>query len=152
MKKIILVFAILSSLISEAQTRVPNMPQATTLSDTDYVVINKSDSNITKIIRAKYTRAGAIKDVSPASGDTIKAVTTAGFSVLVFHASGTLSTLKIQLPQSPINGQPFTITGDQTVTTLTIYGGTTVTTYPQYAVASVIHFIYDTANSKWYNR
>lgn len=57
MKKILLFLSIISINLVVGQVRIPNLPVATSIADSDYVVINKSDSVITKIIKAQYIKS-----------------------------------------------------------------------------------------------
>lgn len=151
MKKLFLFLIVALSLKINAQHTFPtNYSKDTLLVDGDYFMMSQSDSTITKATKLKYIRANSIKDTTPSTGNTVKITT--GYNVLAVHASGTLAALTITLPVSPINGQLFTITADQIITSLTLSGGTTVTSYTAYAIASPIKLIYDTSLSKWLNR
>ena len=155
MKKLLTAFCLLFVLAVSAQDgqRFPTYPIKTILADTDYFLINKSDSIETAIIQFKYLKSavtGGIKDTTPGSGHTV--VITSGYPTLFVHASGTLSSLTITLPQSPLNGQIFTVVGDQSITTLTITGGTLITAVSSFNPSSPLRWIYDTAQSKWANR
>lgn len=152
MKKLIFLFAVLISFSSFAQERITAFPKATNLSDTDQVVITKMDSTISKTVLIKYLKQYMtnVKDTTPSTGNTITATT--GYSVLAIHGSGTLAALTVKLPLSPLSGQQFTICTDQTVTTLTISGGTTVQSFTTVTASAPVRLIYDTANTKWYSR
>lgn len=152
MKKLIFLFAVLISFSSFSQERITAFPKATNVADTDQVVITKMDSTISKTVLAKYLKQYMtnVKDTTPSTGNTVTATT--GYSVLVIHGSGTLAALTVKLPVSPLNSQQFTICTDQTITTLTISGGTTVQSFTTVTAIAPIRLIYDTANTKWYSR
>lgn len=97
----------------------------------------------------QYPGAVLVKDTTPSTGNTITATT--GYQFLAIHGSGTFTTLTVRLPNSPANGQAFTISSDQIITTLTLTNGTTVTSYTTLAIGTPIRLRYDAANSKWFN-
>lgn len=157
MKKLLTLALIAIGFSINAQVTVngsaPSLPIKTYLADSDYVMINKSDSNEVAIIQLKYLKAyisGGIKDTTPGTGHTV--VITSGFPTLFVHATGTLASLTITLPQSPLNGQVFTVVGDQSITSLTITGGTLITAVSSFNPGSPLRWIYDTAQTKWANR
>ena len=144
---------IVCSLAAQDGQRFPTYPVKVALADTDYFLINKSDSVETAIIQFKYLKAavtGGIKDTTPSTGNTV--VITSGYPTLYVHGTGTLSALTIKLPQSPLNGQIFTVIGDQSITSLTVTGGTLVTAISSFNPSSPLRLIYDTAQTKWANR
>lgn len=89
-----------------------------------------------------------VKDTTPSTGNTVQGK---HYKHLMIYQTGTLSALTVNLPPGPRNGQEFTISSKVTVTTLTITGGTTVTTYTTLAPAMPIRLKYDYVNGLWYN-
>lgn len=88
----------------------------------------------------------SLQYAAPTVGQT---VTSDGSSILIIDPAGTLATLTIVLPASPINGQDFVIASSQIVTTLTVTG-TIVGTLTALAVAGFARFIYSSTASKWF--
>jgi hypothetical protein len=133
-----------------AQTRFYQYPKVTYFSDTDLVMLSKSDSVITKIFLMKYLRAyeNSIKDTTPGTGHTV--VLTNGYGALAIHGTAVISAVTVTLPSNPINSQPFTITTDTTITTLTLIGGTVRghNYSPTYNYTPV-RLIWDALHSQW---
>ncbi len=89
-----------------------------------------------------------IQDAVPVTGGN---VTSNGSSYLALNPAGTLATLTITAPTSPVNGQLFTINSTKTITSLTITGGTFqgVTEGSSFAGNNVQRWIYDSSQSQW---
>jgi hypothetical protein len=85
---------------------------------------------------------------APSSGNTV----TIAHSSTFIHATGTLAALTIALPASPLPGQEIEINSDQIVTTLTITGGTLLTSVTALAVDTPIRLMYESNTTKWVKR
>lgn len=84
---------------------------------------------------------------TPATGATVNA--SAGTEVLFLDPAGTLATLTVVLPPSPVGGQDFTIGSSQIVTTLTLTG-TIVGTLTTLAMGGFARFVYSNQAAKWF--
>ena len=145
MKKLFAFIILLCAFSGIKAQKVKNLPKTTMGSLYDYMIKDDSGgaSGATKIIRmdslilvyklAVKDTFSIMKDTIPATTDTVKI--TDGYYYLVIDHTGTLAALTIKLPSHPYEGQPFTITSNCAVTTLTIIG-TTVTSYTTLAVGS----------------
>ena len=89
-----------------------------------------------------------VQAVAPATGNTV--VVSAGTTALLLSPAGTLATLTITLPSSPVNGQALVIATSQALTALTVNGGTIVGTLTTLALGGFAYFVYDSATSKWF--
>jgi len=56
MKKLLILSTLFIVSFCSAQVQIPNLPLAKAVDDTDYVLINKNDSNISKVIKCKDLR------------------------------------------------------------------------------------------------
>lgn len=83
----------------------------------------------------------------PTAGQTVTAST--GINMLFVDPAGTLLTLTIVLPASPVDGQVFNIACSQIITTLTITG-TIVGTLTTMALGGYARFVYSATASKWF--
>lgn len=154
MKKLILLALLSLSLIGTAQQKINSYPIRTTVNDSDLFNMVAHDSTVFRLIRGidlhKYMRSGsAVKDTTPSTGNTI--VITTNYDAVLIHGSGTFMALTVNLPYMPVNGQIFAISSDQTVTSLTIANGTTVTNYTTLAIGTPIRLRYDAELTKWFN-
>lgn len=68
-----------------------------------------------------YTRASAVQYSVPTTGQT---VVSDGSGAMFLNPAGLLATLTVTLPSSPVDGQTFEISSSQTITVLTVNGGT----------------------------
>lgn len=84
---------------------------------------------------------------APTTGATVTPA--AGTDVLILRPAGTLATLTVNMPVSPYDGQDFTVVSTQTVTALTMSGGTIVGALTTIVVGGFATFIYNGANSEW---
>lgn len=84
----------------------------------------------------------------PTSGQTVTPSNLAG--LLILEPAGTLATLTVNAPAGPVDNQAFTIFSTQTLTALTMAGGTFVGAPTTLAANSAAHFRYSTATAKWY--
>lgn len=84
---------------------------------------------------------------APAAGATVNA--NAGTEVLFLNPAGTLATLTVALPPSPVEGQDFTLATSQVITTLTLTGSI-VGTLTTLALGGFARFVYSSAAAKWF--
>lgn len=90
-----------------------------------------------------------VRSVQYATPTTGQTVTCDGSSVVMINPAGTLATLTVTLPASPVDGQDVLICASQIVTALTITG-TIVGTLTTLAVAGFARFVYSATASKWF--
>jgi hypothetical protein len=85
----------------------------------------------------------------PVAGAT---VTSNGASSLVLNPAGTLATLTVVFPASPVAGQRFSLVSSTIVTALTVSGGTIITTAVPTALAAgtPLRYIYEGTTGKWW--
>ncbi len=88
--------------------------------------------------------------VIPLTGDTVTVSSSNNYTIL--KPAGTLATLTVNLPSSPVNNQVQTISSTQIITSLTVGAGAhTVLGAPSaLAVGQAFTMIYDTATTTWY--
>lgn len=84
---------------------------------------------------------------APVAGATVNA--NAGTEVLFLNPAGTLATLTVVLPVTPVEGQDFTLATSQIITTLTITGAI-VGTLTTLALGGFARFVYSAAAAKWF--
>jgi hypothetical protein len=88
-----------------------------------------------------------VQNSSPTTGGT---VVSNGSTMLALAPSGTLATLTVQFPPTPINGQLFNINSTENITDLTLTGGTIqFYTGAFYFAAGVAHYIYNSSQAQW---
>jgi putative copper export protein len=85
---------------------------------------------------------------SPLTGATV-AVTVAGNAWLILTPAGTIAALTVTLPQSPVDGDTLRVTSSQTITTLTLGGGTVSGGPTTMGAATPFTLAYDGVNSLW---
>ena len=89
-----------------------------------------------------------VQRVVPASGNTVTAAVGIDGLTLELVPAGTLATLAVVWPTSPVDGQTFTLKSSQAVTALTVIG--TVAGAPSALAAGYGHtFIWDGTASTW---
>jgi len=84
---------------------------------------------------------------APTAGATVNPV--AGTDVLILRPAGALATLTVNVPSSPFNGQEITVVSTQTITTLTMGGGTIIGAPTTLAAGGYAAFVFNGANSEW---
>lgn len=84
---------------------------------------------------------------APTTGQTVTA--NAGVRILFINPAGTLATLTVVLPASPVEGQDFIVCASQILTALTITG-TIVGTLTTLALGGFARFVYSTDAAKWF--
>lgn len=84
----------------------------------------------------------------PTTGTTVQAN---GQPTTFLKPAGTLSTLTVNLPVSPYDGQPWNLASSQVITTLTLAasGKTIGTTTTTLAVNTPVHYTYMASSSTW---
>ena len=89
----------------------------------------------------------AVQYSVPTTGGTV----TAGSNtrVMLLNPAGTLATLTVVLPASPVDGQDFIVSTSQILTALTITG-TIVGTLTTLALGGFARFVYSADSSKWF--
>lgn len=90
-----------------------------------------------------------VQQAAPTAGQT---VTAAGGLVnyVLLEPAGTLATLTLTLPSSPVNGQRCIVSTTQIITALTVNGGTIIGTLTTLALAWFAEFLYSSDSSKWF--
>jgi hypothetical protein len=83
----------------------------------------------------------------PTTGQTVTA--NPGVNTLFLDPAGTLATLTVVLPASPVEGQLFRVAAAQIITALTITG-TIVGTLTTLALGGFAQFVYSATASKWF--
>lgn len=83
---------------------------------------------------------------TPTTGSTVNA--NAGVEALMLNPAGTLATLTVALPVSPVDGQSFSISTTQIITALTITG-TIVGTLTTLSLGGYAWFLYSATAAKW---
>lgn len=89
-----------------------------------------------------------VQAAAPATGNTV--VVSAGTTALLLNPAGTLATLTITLPSSPVDGQTLSIGTSQILTSLTVNGGTIVGTLTTLALGGYAYFVYGATAAKWF--
>lgn len=92
---------------------------------------------------------GAPLSVQYAQPTTGQTVTGDGSRIILIDPAGTLATLTVVLPASPVNGQECIIAASQILTALTITG-TIVGTLTTMALGGFARFVYSATASKWF--
>lgn len=85
----------------------------------------------------------------PESGGTVN-LTRADKVYALLDPAGTLATLTVNLPSSPLDGDEVTLSTSQILTALTVGNGTIVGTLTTLALGGFAKFVYNTASSKWF--
>jgi hypothetical protein len=86
---------------------------------------------------------------TPTTGSTI---TSTGARTMVLNPSGTIATLTVNFPSSPNNNQEFKISSTQTITSLTLSGGSGITvdgSVSTLSANSAVGWIYISSISTW---
>lgn len=85
----------------------------------------------------------------PTTGGTVVA---AGGLVnyVLLEPAGTLATLTLTLPSSPVNGQRCVVSTTQIITALTVGGGTIIGTLTTLVLGGFAEFLYSSDSSKWF--
>lgn len=135
---------------------VPSVPAAQALTGAE---LSPADTGLsggqapqTELISTQQYRAAAYVQATPTTGTTVAAL---GPTQLVqLTPAGTLATLTVTMPPTPVDGQRFRIFTTQTLTALTItagsgqtINGTAVTTL---SANTAVSYIYNGTNSTWY--
>lgn len=90
---------------------------------------------------------GSTQYAQPTTGQTVTA--NPGVAALFIDPAGTLATLTVVLPASPVEGQGFEMGSSQILTALTITG-TIVGTLTTLALGGFARFRYSATASKWF--
>lgn len=90
----------------------------------------------------------SVQDASPTTGQT---VVSDGSNLLVLTPAGTLATLTIDFPSSPVNGQLFSINSSQQITLLTLSSSADIQNYstPFLLLPGTIQYVYNLSNTTW---
>ena len=89
----------------------------------------------------------AVQYATPTAGQT---VVSNGAGTLILAPAGTLTTLTVTLPSSPIDGQAFGISSSQIITALTINGGTIRGALTTIAVNGWAHYKFSATAGAWF--
>ncbi len=89
-----------------------------------------------------------VQYVTPSAGDTVT-ITGSANTTLLLNPAGTLLTLTIALPSSPVDGDRVQIGSSQIITTLSITG-TIVGTMATIALGGFASFCYNSTANKWF--
>lgn len=84
----------------------------------------------------------------PLTGTTVSPTSACGLAIV--DPAGTLAALTVALPSGPAEGQFFQLFTTQTLTALTLSGGTVVGGPSTLAANASVTFQYSTVTSKWY--
>lgn len=90
-----------------------------------------------------------VQDVVPNTGDTITVAPNKGNHSVLIKPTGSLLALTITFPSNPLDGDCFTISSTQAVTTLTLNGGTIIAALSSFVIGSFATYTYSGAASKW---
>jgi hypothetical protein len=93
------------------------------------------------------------QDAAPLTGTSV--TMGVGIAKLLLDPAGTIATLTVVLPLSPIDGQEAQISTSQTVTALTVTpgtGSTLVPTITTVTAAAPVDLVYHAATQKWVNQ
>lgn len=101
-------------------------------------------SGFTKIGRSLES----VQAAAPTTGQTV--TVSSGTTALLLNPAGTLATLTVTLPSSPVDGQPLIISTSQALTALTVNGGTIVGTLTTLALGGYAYFVYGATATKWF--
>jgi|GEM_PF-4043713 len=77
-----------------------------------------------------------------------RTVATTGCNII--DPAGTLATLTITLPASPSNNQQVSFSFSQTITALTVTGGTLANSITTVSAGGIIRLVFNTAAAKWF--
>lgn len=88
----------------------------------------------------------SIQRVTPTAGQTVVAD---GSAFLIIAPAGTLATLTVTFPASPTNGQNFQIVTTQTITVMTLNGGTINGLITTISAALGARWKYSTPDAAW---
>ena len=86
----------------------------------------------------------------PTSGSTVTVVPVGPYHTVLMNPTGTLASLTVALPGSPITGQIVVLCSSQAVTSLTISGGTTIQTISSLAGSTPVRLQYEPTSAKWW--
>lgn len=87
-----------------------------------------------------------VQYATPTTGQT---VTGDGSRIIIINPAGTLATLTVILPSSPVDGQECILAASQILTALTITG-TIVGTLTTLALGGFARFVYSATAAKWF--
>lgn len=90
-----------------------------------------------------------VQYTTPTTGTTIT-VNVSGNVSLLIDPAGALLALTLTLNGSPSDGDTFTISSSQAVTTLTMSGGTIIGALTTLAIATFAEYMYSATGSKWF--
>ena len=87
---------------------------------------------------------------TPMTGDTVTLLSTNYISII--NPAGTLATLTVDMPATPVDGQKQRFSFTQIITSLTVTGGgnTIVGTPTAAAISNAFEFIFNVGDSTWY--
>lgn len=89
----------------------------------------------------------AIQYAAPTTGQT---VVSNGAGTLIINPAGTLATLTITLPASPVDGQAFGVAISQVITALTVNGGTIRGAPSTTSLNAWAHYKFSAAAATWF--
>jgi len=92
--------------------------------------------------------SGRTERFVPLTGETIAPTANCGLAVV--EPAGTLAALTVTLPQNPVENQQFRLFTSQTLTALTLGGGTVVNGPTTLAANASFSLVYSKITSKWY--
>lgn len=93
--------------------------------------------------------APTVQYTTPTTGSTINA-NDAGNLTIIINPSGSLLALTLALNAAPTDGDVFTITASQAVTTFSMTGGTVIGPLTALAIASFASYIYNATTTSWF--
>lgn len=129
-----------------ATTKTVNLGTAGASGSTTRINVGSAVSGATSSTSINGYTAMPASYFTPVTGGTVTTVQTAN----IIEPAGTLATLTVNLPSTPVDGQICTYTFTQVITALTFGNGTFVNTATAATAGQVIKWIYNTAQTKWY--
>lgn len=87
--------------------------------------------------------------ITPTTGSTVN-VNTNGYVRLIVDPAGSLVALTIAFPGSPQDGDTVQASFSQTITTLTMNGGTILSSLTTTLAGSKGTWVYDSTSTKWH--
>lgn len=88
--------------------------------------------------------------VVPTTGQTITPANAMGDIILVLEPAGTLATLTVNTPSTPVDGQRFSVMSTQIITALTLAVGTVIGGLASFAANGFMTLVYNASQTKWY--
>lgn len=92
----------------------------------------------------------SMQRVVPTTGQTITPTNAMGDIILVLEPAGTLATLTVNTPSTPVDGQRFSVMSTQIITALTLAVGTVIGGLASFAANGFMTLVYNASQTKWY--